>query len=165
MIKFAVTRPDQRLADIQAGINTLQWGKDVYLKNYGLSISPNMIEVGFSSGQPRVSVADLFIDQGTSVASPGCPIQRVHRCSWYIREMGSAGTKKVLDWQHQASKLLERFSLPRVIIPWRLKFFISPLIVCITLAAIRAEASIGLLCKTSSANSSKPIKAMVAASS
>lgn len=45
MIKFAVTRPDVRKLDIEEGIKTLGWKEDLFLKNYGLDISPNMIEV------------------------------------------------------------------------------------------------------------------------
>lgn len=45
MIKFAVTRPDVRMNDIQAGIKTLNWTGDEMLQKYGLSINPNMIEV------------------------------------------------------------------------------------------------------------------------
>lgn len=45
MIKFAVTRPEERMKDIETGIGTLKWNEDIYLKNYGLTISPRMIEV------------------------------------------------------------------------------------------------------------------------
>lgn len=41
MMNYAVTVPDQRWKDIQIGVNTLNWGNDVYQKNYGLSIDPN----------------------------------------------------------------------------------------------------------------------------
>ena len=44
MIKFAVTRPDKRKQDIQNGLNMLKWGTDPYLKNYGLKISPTMVQ-------------------------------------------------------------------------------------------------------------------------
>ncbi|KAI9771459.1 MAG: hypothetical protein M1840_002079 [Geoglossum simile] len=42
MIKFAVTRPPQRMAHIQEGINMLSWADDPVLKQYGVSISPTM---------------------------------------------------------------------------------------------------------------------------
>ena len=51
MIKFAVTRPDQRMKDIQTGINKLNWTGDKMLQAYGLSINPNMIEVTFPSAR------------------------------------------------------------------------------------------------------------------
>ncbi|KAI9781022.1 MAG: hypothetical protein M1816_002587 [Peltula sp. TS41687] len=44
MIKYAVTRPEERMKDIEHGIKQLKWDEDIYLKNYGLSISPKMIE-------------------------------------------------------------------------------------------------------------------------
>ncbi|KAI9772770.1 MAG: hypothetical protein M1839_002315 [Geoglossum umbratile] len=42
MIKFAVTRPPQRMTHIQDGINMLDWANDPVLKQYGMSISPTM---------------------------------------------------------------------------------------------------------------------------
>ena len=51
MIKYAVTRPFQRMTDIEAGIKKLDWAGDKMLKTYGLTIDPNMIEVSFPSGR------------------------------------------------------------------------------------------------------------------
>lgn len=65
MIKFAVTRPDQRMKDIQTGINKLNWTGDKMLQAYGLSINPNMIET-----QARVLPPPVVQFQGSTVA-PG----------------------------------------------------------------------------------------------
>lgn len=42
MIKFAVTRPKERLQSIQHGIGMLKWHEDNYLKHYGLKIDPSL---------------------------------------------------------------------------------------------------------------------------
>jgi hypothetical protein len=42
MIKFAVTRPKERLESIKHGVGMLKWGQDPYLKHFGLQIDPNM---------------------------------------------------------------------------------------------------------------------------
>ncbi|KAI9755711.1 MAG: hypothetical protein M1815_004706 [Lichina confinis] len=65
MIKYAVTRPFQRMTDIEAGIKKLDWAGDKMLKTYGLTIDPNMIET-----QARVLPAPVVQFQG-STASPG----------------------------------------------------------------------------------------------
>ena len=44
MIKFAVSRPQQRLEGIEGGLKLLNWSGDKYLQNYGLEINPNMIK-------------------------------------------------------------------------------------------------------------------------
>ena len=44
MIKFAVSRPLQRRAGIEHGLNMLKWDQDPYLRNYGLKISREMLE-------------------------------------------------------------------------------------------------------------------------
>ncbi|KAI9680849.1 MAG: hypothetical protein M1817_004289 [Caeruleum heppii] len=44
MIRFAVTRPHQRAKDIEEGRQWLEWEKDIFLQNYGMKISPKMIE-------------------------------------------------------------------------------------------------------------------------
>ncbi|CAG8972388.1 hypothetical protein HYALB_00007141 [Hymenoscyphus albidus] len=41
MIKFAVTRPKQRLDSIMSGVNMLNWGTDRYHKAFGLEIDRN----------------------------------------------------------------------------------------------------------------------------
>ena len=43
MIKFAVTRPKERLESINHGLKALDWAGDVWHANYGLKINPNMI--------------------------------------------------------------------------------------------------------------------------
>jgi len=45
MIKFAVTRPKQRVASIEHGVGMLKWAHDPYLNHYGLKIQTTMTEV------------------------------------------------------------------------------------------------------------------------
>jgi eukaryotic translation initiation factor 2C len=45
MIKFAVTRPKQRIEAIEHGVSMLKWGQDPYLKHYGIKIDPQMTVV------------------------------------------------------------------------------------------------------------------------
>lgn len=45
MIKFAVTRPKERMKAISHGIGMLKWHEDPYLKHYGLRIDQNMTVV------------------------------------------------------------------------------------------------------------------------
>lgn len=66
MIKFAVTRPDVRKLDIEEGIKTLGWKEDLFLKNYGLDISPNMIETN-----ARVLPPPTVQFNGNATVSPG----------------------------------------------------------------------------------------------
>ena len=44
MIKFAVSRPPQRKDAIDHGLNMLNWQNDPMLRNYGMNISPTMLE-------------------------------------------------------------------------------------------------------------------------
>lgn len=44
MIRFAVTRPPERLEGIKQGLDLLNWAEDKYHTHYGLEISPNMIK-------------------------------------------------------------------------------------------------------------------------
>ncbi|KAI9894159.1 MAG: hypothetical protein M1814_004013 [Vezdaea aestivalis] len=44
MIKFAVTKPATRKANIENGLRTLDWGKDPYFSHYGLEISSTMVQ-------------------------------------------------------------------------------------------------------------------------
>lgn len=44
MIKFAVTKPEQRKQTIQDGLDLLNWKNDKFLINYGLNIDPNMLK-------------------------------------------------------------------------------------------------------------------------
>jgi Argonaute linker 2 domain len=53
MIKFAVTRPKERLESIRHGVGMLKWHEDIYLDHFGLKIDPNMTKVG----QPPTSEA------------------------------------------------------------------------------------------------------------
>jgi eukaryotic translation initiation factor 2C len=68
MIKNAVTRPNQRKAEIMAGVKALNWNHDPYLNEYGVKIQTEMLisnarllqnpEVHFGGGQkinPNVS--------------------------------------------------------------------------------------------------------------
>lgn len=67
MIKFAVTRPDVRMNDIQAGIKTLNWTGDEMLQKYGLSINPNMIETQARLLPPPQVIFDKgSVNPGTS---------------------------------------------------------------------------------------------------
>ncbi|KAG4436130.1 hypothetical protein IFR05_008373, partial [Cadophora sp. M221] len=42
MIKFAVTRPKERIASIKHGVNMLKWHEDNYLKHFDIKVDPNM---------------------------------------------------------------------------------------------------------------------------
>ncbi|KAI9759848.1 MAG: Histone chaperone asf1 [Chaenotheca gracillima] len=44
MIKFAVTKPKERLEDIEYGLGQLAWDKDPFLKGYGMGIASQMLE-------------------------------------------------------------------------------------------------------------------------
>lgn len=65
MIKFAVSRPRDRLTSINQGKGWLNWDNDVYLKNYGLRINGQPIKT-----QARVLPAP-GIKFGTNVEQPG----------------------------------------------------------------------------------------------
>ena len=58
MIKFAVTRPKQRVASIEHGVGMLKWAQDPYLNHYGVKIETNMTEVR-SKAQTLDSLTDL----------------------------------------------------------------------------------------------------------
>jgi len=45
MIKFAVTRPKQRVAAIEHGVGMLKWSQDPYLKHFGVKVETTMTEV------------------------------------------------------------------------------------------------------------------------
>lgn len=53
MIKFAVTRPKERIASIQHGIGMLKWNTDPYLAHYGVQIEPNMTVVSLTIRSPN----------------------------------------------------------------------------------------------------------------
>lgn len=42
MIKFAVTRPKERIASIKHGVNMLKWHEDNYLKHFDIKVDSNM---------------------------------------------------------------------------------------------------------------------------
>lgn len=44
MIKFAVTRPNDRLAAIETGLKMLSWQKDPAFQHYGLQIQGTMLK-------------------------------------------------------------------------------------------------------------------------
>lgn len=48
MIKFAVTRPKQRVQAIEHGVSMLKWAQDPYLKHYGVQIETTMTEVSIN---------------------------------------------------------------------------------------------------------------------
>lgn len=45
MIKFAVTRPKERLQAIEHGVSMLKWNQDPHLKHYGMQVEPTMTQV------------------------------------------------------------------------------------------------------------------------
>ena len=50
MIKFAVTRPQKRIENIEHGLGMLAWEKDVFQKNYGMQIDKTMLTVSAPPG-------------------------------------------------------------------------------------------------------------------
>jgi len=71
MIKFAVTRPAQRIQSINHGLSMLKWHEDPYLKHFDTQIEQNMTVVS-----TLFTVAsDSFLltqdtDQSSSLATP-----------------------------------------------------------------------------------------------
>lgn len=45
MIKFAVSRPPERMVSIRNGLQTLKWNEDPILNKYGIKISNDMLQV------------------------------------------------------------------------------------------------------------------------
>ena len=66
MIKFAVTRPEQRKQAIRDGLRLLDWSNDKYLNNYGLKIDPNMLKT-----EARVLNPPQVLYGKNGVAAPG----------------------------------------------------------------------------------------------
>jgi eukaryotic translation initiation factor 2C len=62
MIRFAVTRPKERLESIRHGVGMLKWHEDPYLKHFGLQIDPNMTKVS----QPPASERSLLTPSQTA---------------------------------------------------------------------------------------------------
>ena len=65
MIKFAVTRPANRVLDIEDGLGKLAWDKDRYLQEYGMKIENRMI-----STKARL-LAPPVVEFKGSKATPG----------------------------------------------------------------------------------------------
>ena len=80
MIKFAATRPPKRREGIEGGLKLLAWDEDRYLKNYGVHISPNMLEtqarlldppvVSFNGGQQKPGVSGRWRIDGQKFLNP-----------------------------------------------------------------------------------------------
>ncbi|CZR64330.1 related to argonaute like post-transcriptional gene silencing protein QDE-2 [Phialocephala subalpina] len=67
MIKFAVTRPKERLASIQHGIGMLKWGTDRYLKHFGLQVDGNLTSTAARLlPNPEIQYDKAKINPGTS---------------------------------------------------------------------------------------------------
>ncbi|KAH8777302.1 eukaryotic translation initiation factor-like protein 2C 2 [Hyaloscypha finlandica] len=66
MIKFAVTRPKQRIESINHGVGMLKWNEDPYLKHFGMNIDPNMTLTAARLLQnPEVQFAGKKLNPGT----------------------------------------------------------------------------------------------------
>lgn len=65
MIKFAVTRPNERRRGIEGGLEHLNWAGDNYLINYGVKIQPTMLET-----QARL-LAPPVVQFGKQTLKPG----------------------------------------------------------------------------------------------
>ena len=74
MIKFAVTRPKDRLKAIAHGVGMLKWHEDPYLKHYGVGIDPNLTVV--SKPIPIPFLKPTSLDTSPCSATTGSPIQR-----------------------------------------------------------------------------------------
>ena len=44
MIRFAATRPGERMNGIKYGLSKFAWSEDPYLRNYGMKINPSMLQ-------------------------------------------------------------------------------------------------------------------------
>jgi eukaryotic translation initiation factor 2C len=67
MIKFAVTRPKERLQAIQHGVGMLKWHQDRYLDHFGLKVDPNLtITQARLLQPPEVQYAGAKATPGTS---------------------------------------------------------------------------------------------------
>ena len=67
MIKFAVTRPKERLAAIQHGVGMLKWHSDPYLGHFGLKVDPSMtVTQARLLPPPEVQYAGAKANPGTS---------------------------------------------------------------------------------------------------
>lgn len=88
MIKFAVTRPKDRLKAIAHGVDMLKWHEDPYLKHYGVGIDPNMtvvsILIPFSFLKLRCP------DPGSYPPTPGGSVQWFSCKAWLFWTLGSS---------------------------------------------------------------------------
>ncbi|EKD12356.1 piwi domain-containing protein [Drepanopeziza brunnea f. sp. 'multigermtubi' MB_m1] len=66
MIKFAVTRPRERLQSIHHGVGMLKWAEDKYLKAFGVKIDPNMsLTAARLLQNPEIQFAGAKVNPGT----------------------------------------------------------------------------------------------------
>jgi eukaryotic translation initiation factor 2C len=67
MIKFAVTRPKERLTAVQHGVGMLKWNADPYLEHFGLKVDPNLtVTQARLLPPPEVQYAGAKANPGTS---------------------------------------------------------------------------------------------------
>ncbi|TVY30849.1 Protein argonaute [Lachnellula hyalina] len=67
MIKFAVTRPKQRIESIQHGVGMLKWHQDPYLQYFGMKVDPNMTVTNARLLQnPEIAYQGAKVNPGTS---------------------------------------------------------------------------------------------------
>ncbi|KAI9745991.1 MAG: hypothetical protein M1818_000672 [Claussenomyces sp. TS43310] len=67
MIKFAVTRPKQRIEAIQQGVKMLKWNEDPYFMHYGIEIDPSMtITNARLLPNPEIQYAGSKVNPGIS---------------------------------------------------------------------------------------------------
>jgi hypothetical protein len=86
MIKFAVTRPKERLKAIAHGVGMLKWHEDPYLRHYGVAIDPNMTIV--SSLVPVEFLKLTSLDSSSCSATPRGSVQRFRRKAWILWPLG-----------------------------------------------------------------------------
>lgn len=67
MIKFAVTRPKERIAAINHGVDMLKWHADPYLNHYGIKVDPTMtLTNAMVLKNPEIQYNGSKINPGTS---------------------------------------------------------------------------------------------------
>ncbi|KAF4636136.1 hypothetical protein G7Y89_g1931 [Cudoniella acicularis] len=67
MIKFAVTRPQQRIQAINHGVGMLKWSTDPYLNHFKIKVDPNMSITNARLLQnPEIQYANQKVNPGTS---------------------------------------------------------------------------------------------------
>lgn len=67
MIKFAVSRPQQRMKATEDGKNALNWAGDPILREFGLQIAPNMMKIDARLlKNPKIQFGGTQIDPGVS---------------------------------------------------------------------------------------------------